>query len=229
MPVAPASSRSSILSPRFSRGRRLGLRLGFGLGLCAALSLGACKNKNKETCKPDDYQFKEIALHIQAAQDLNLDEEGNPLPTVVRVYQLSGDLATRNLDFMELWEDHEAALGDEYISHKEFQIYPDSFEVIQLAPEKDARHILAFGVFQQPVGNTWFRVYKIPDTYGKQACELKNEDKNPASLGEPCVYLYMERNQIDGGKSLPPGFDKTKIEATCTPLYTPKTAAAAGE
>lgn len=225
MPVAPVSPRSSFLSSRFGRGFSLGLGLTLGLG--AALSLGACAKKNKETCKPDDYQFKEIALYIQAAQDLNLDEEGNALPTVVRVYQLSGDLSTRNLDFMELWEDHEAALGDDYISHKEFQIYPDSAELIQIAPDKGARHILAFGAFQQPVGNTWFRLYNIPDTYGRQSCELKDEGKDPETLGAPCAYLYMERNQIDGGKSIPPGFDKAKVQGTCTPLYTPKTAAAA--
>src|SRR5690606_41145316 len=99
-------------------------------------------------------------------------------------------------------------------------------EVIMLTPEKDARYILAFGVFQQPVGNTWYRVYEVPDSYGKQACELKAEEKDPATLGQPCMYLYMERNQIDGGKSIPPGFDKSKVETTCTPLYTPKTTTA---
>lgn len=222
MPLVRTLVRRSTLSTGL--GLTTGLLLSF-----AALSLGACKNKDKETCKPDDYTYKEIALHIQAAADLNLDEEGNPLPTVVRVYQLSGDLATRSLDFTELWEDHETALGDEYISDKEFQIYPDSSEVIMLTPEKDARFILAFGVFQQPVGNTWYRVYEIPDSYGKQACELKAEEKDPATLGQPCVYLYMERNQIDGGKAIPPGFDKAKVETTCTPVYTPKTTTAADD
>jgi type VI secretion system protein VasD len=219
MPVARTFARRSTTT----------IALGLALGVFASLSLGACKDKNKETCKPDDYNFKEIALHIQASPDLNLDEEGNPLPTVVRIYQLSGDLATRSLDFNELWNDHEAALGDEYISDKEFQIYPDSAELIEMTPEKEARYILVFGVFQQPVGNTWYRVYEIPDTYGKQACELKADEKDPATLGQPCMYLYMERNQIDGGKTIPPGFDKAKVEATCTPVYTPKVVAAGGD
>ncbi|KIG13335.1 hypothetical protein DB30_00337 [Enhygromyxa salina] len=200
--------------------------LGLALGLCATASLGGCKNKgDKETCKPDEYAFKEIALHIQAAADLNLDEEGNPLPTVVRVYQLNGDLAIRSLDFTELWEDHETALGDEYISDKEFQIYPDSTELIKLTPEDGVKFILAFGVFQQPVGNTWYRVYEVPDTYGRQACDLKADDEDPESLGEPCMYLYLERNQIDGGKNIPPGFEEDKLEGVCTPLYSPKKAA----
>jgi type VI secretion system protein VasD len=222
MPLASVSrsARRSTFSPTLGA-----FALGVGL-MFGALSLGACKNKNKETCKPDDYVFKEVAVHIQAAADLNLDEEGNPLPTVVRIYQLNGDLATRSLDFTELWNDHEAALGDEYISDKEFQIYPDSSELIPITVAKDARYLLVFGVFQQPVGNTWFRVYPIPDTFGRQSCELKDEGKDPATLGQPCAYFFMERNQIDGGKSIPPGFDKSKVEATCTPLYTPKTATA---
>lgn len=200
---------------------RLGLA-GLSLGLAASLTLGACKKK-KDTCKPEDYAFKEISLYIQANRDLNLDEEGNPLPTVIRIYQLNGDLATRSLDFTELWEDAKTALGDEFISEKEIQIYPDSAELIKITPEDGARYILVFAAFQQPVGNTWYRVYPVPDSYGQQACEYKDEDKDPASLGEPCAYFYLERNQIDGGKDVPPGFDDAKVETVCTPLYTPKT------
>jgi type VI secretion system protein VasD len=199
---------------------RLGLA-GLALGLAASLTLGACKKK-KDTCKPEDYKYKEIALYIQANRDLNLDEEGNPLPTVIRIYQLNGDLATRSLDFTELWEDAKTALGDEYISDKEIQIYPDSAELIKITPEDGARYILVFAAFQQPVGNTWYRVYEVPDSYGQQACEYKEEDKDPGSLGEPCGYFYLERNQIDGGKDVPPGFDDAKVETVCTPLYTPK-------
>jgi type VI secretion system protein VasD len=208
--------------------RRSTLTLGFTVGLAAALSLGACKNKDKETCKPDDYTFEEVSLYIQASPDLNLDADGNPLPTVVRIYQLNGDLATRSLDFTEMWEDAKTALGDEYISDKEFQLYADSTELIPITVEKEARYILAFGGFQQAVGNTWYVVYEVPDTYGKQACELKKEEKDPATLGQPCMYLYMDRNQLDGGKNVPPGFDKSKVEGTCTPLYTPKTTTAEG-
>jgi type VI secretion system protein VasD len=225
MPAKPSESSRRDAKPSLSALSARVLGLGTTLGLCAALSLGACKGK-KETCNPDDYVFEDIALLVQATEDLNLDEEGNPLPTVIRVYQMSGDLATRSLDFTELWEDAEAALGDEYISEKEFQIYPDSKELIQLTVEKDARYLLAFAVFQQPVGNTWYRVYKIPDSYGRQACDMKKEDKDPATLGQPCVYLSMERNQIDGGKNPPPGFDKGQVEEaelTCTPIYTKKT------
>jgi type VI secretion system protein VasD len=219
MPRALQPSRS----PRSPLARALALLpiTGLALGLAASLTLGACKKKG-ETCKPEEYAFKEIALHIQANRDLNLDEEGNPLPTVIRIYQLNGDLATRSLDFTELWEDHEAALGDEYISDKEIQIFPDSSELIKITPEDGARYILVFAAFQQPVGNTWFRVYEIPGTYGQQACELKNEDKDPATLGEPCAYMYLERNQVDGGKDVPPGFDEDKVETVCTPIYTPK-------
>jgi hypothetical protein len=39
----------------------------------------------------------------------------------------------------------------------------------------------------------------------------------------------MERNQIDGGKNVPPGFDKSKVEVTCTPVYTPKAAPASSD
>ena len=216
----PANQTSPLLS-RVRRFGRVGL-MGLALGALATVGLGACKGK-KETCNPDDYVFEEIALHLQAADDLNLNDEGDPLPTVVRIYQLNGDLATRSLDFNELWNDHEAALGDEYISHKELTVHPEAVELIELAPEDGAKFLLVFAVYNSPVGNTWFRVYEIPDSYGQQACEYKSEKKDPATLGQPCAYIYMERNQVDGGKNVPPGFDEDLVETTCTPIYTPKT------
>ncbi|MCA9698724.1 MAG: type VI secretion system lipoprotein TssJ [Myxococcales bacterium] len=209
--------------------RALSLTLALGLGLGAAFTLGACKKKNeRESCNPDDYVFEEVSVLVQASKDLNIDSNGDPLPTVVRIYQLNGDLATRSLDVAELWTDSATALGDEYISEKEITIFPEGAENIPLTLEKEARFILVAGGFQQPVGNTWFRVYEVPDTFGKQSCDEKRKGNDPGDLGQPCVYLMLERNQIDGGKNVPPGFDKSKIEGTCTPVYTPKTTTSEG-
>jgi type VI secretion system protein VasD len=199
------------------------------IGVTCSLGLAACKNKNKDTCNPDDYVFEKVAIGIQSAEALNLDEEGASVPMQVRLYLLSGDLATRSLDFDEVWEDAKTALGDEYISDKEFSLYPESNELIELPVDAKATHILAVGIFRQPVGNTWFQVYEIPQTYGQQACDLKKQEKDPATLGQPCLYLMFERNQIDGGKNVPPGFDEDKLETTCTPLYTAKKPAAEKE
>lgn len=223
--TAPASSTRSL--PKHAA--RVVRAAGFALSTLALTSLVGCKNKGKDACNPEDYVFEEVAIHLQASSDLNPNDDGEALPAVVRIYQLNGDIATRNLDFNELWQDAEAALGDEYISDKEIQLFPESSELISLVPEDGARFILVFAVFNSPVGNTWFRVYEVPDSYGRQACEYEAEDKDPASLGQPCAYLYLDRNQIDGGKNVPPGFDEDQVEATCTPIYTPKTVTSSDE
>ncbi len=191
------------------------------IGAACSFGLAACKNK-KDTCNPDDYVFEKVAIGLQATDQLNLDEDGNSVPMQVRIYLLSGDLTTRNLVFDEVWEDAKTVLGDEYISDKEFSLYPEASELIELPVDPKATHILVVGIFRQPVGNTWFQVYEIPQTYGKQACDLKEQEKDPAGLGQPCMYLMFDRNQIDGGKAKPPGFDDDKLETTCTPLYTAK-------
>lgn len=195
------------------------------LGASASLGLAACKNKNKDSCNPDDYAFEKVALILQASDQLNLDEEGNSVPMEVRIYLLSGDLATRALDFDEVWEDAKTALGDEYISDKSIVGFPpEANELIELPVDPKATHILVVGLFRQPVGNTWFQVYEIPDTYGQQACDMKKQEKDPSTLGQPCMYLMFDRNQIDGGKNVPPGFEDEGLATTCTPLYTPKKA-----
>jgi type VI secretion system protein VasD len=225
MPAAPAPRRLSLFlflslsGP--GRGRPLArMSLGVGLSLALGLGVGACRPA-QPSCAPKDHGLTSIHVHVQAAAELNLDADGAPLPTVVRVYQLSGDLATRSLDFGELWDDPSAALGDEYISDKEFQVYPDSREAIEITPDPQARFLLAFAGFRQPVGNTWFRVYPIPTRYGEQVCAHVDAGEDPASLGPPCVYLTLERNQIDGGERVPPGFDEAAVPGRCAPLMTP--------
>jgi type VI secretion system protein VasD len=214
MPVAPAPRHRCLLDHLRPLARS---SLGLGLTLALGVGIGACKRQHEPSCAPADHGLTSITVHVQAAAELNLDADGAPLPTVVRVYQLSGDLATRSLDFAELWDDPKAALKDEYISDKEFQVYPDSHEAIEITPDPQARYLLAFAGFRQPVGNTWFRVYAIPTRYGEQVCAHADAGEDPASLGPPCVYLTLERNQIDGGERVPPGFDEAAIAGRCAP------------
>ena len=152
--TAPASKPRSSSRSRarsFELGARVLRAASFALCTLALTSVGACKNKEKNSCNPDDYVFEELSLFLQASADVNQNDEGEALPVVVRVYQLNGDIATRNLDFNELWEDAEAALGDEYISDKEIQLFPDSNEVISVTPESGAKFVLVFAVFNSPV------------------------------------------------------------------------------
>jgi type VI secretion system protein VasD len=185
------------------------------LGLLAA-GLFGCKPRG-ETCDPDDHVYEHVVVQLRAATELNLDDDGNPLPTVVRIYQLTGDLAIRGLEFDELWRDHQAALGDEYLAHVEIQIYPNSNEAIEITVDPKARHLLAFAGFQQPVGTSWYRIYRLPDSYGQQACALRAADQDPAKLGQPCMHLSLDRNHIDGGATAPSGFDPAAFTNTCTP------------
>jgi type VI secretion system protein VasD len=194
-----------------------GLLIGAGVGMFGAPS---CKKKDGPTCNPDDKTFV-VRVLIQPTDQLNPDDEDNPLPTVVRVYQLSGDTSLQMIDFKQVWEEGgKVAFGDEYISEEELTIYPERPDMLEIEPDAKASHFLAVAIFREPMGQSWYRVWEVPKYHGHSVCAAERKGK---PLPDPCFFVYLDRNQADGGHTAPAGFDKSKAGVECPgpPLKTP--------
>lgn len=197
-------------------GTRPRLRLAcWAVPLLAAASLAAtsCKKKGPPPCNPDDEAFEKIRVLIQPAEGLNLDEEGNPLSVQFRVYQLSGDETIEMIDFEQVWQEGgEAAFADDYLSEEEITVYPGQPDVLELKPNPDARFIVAAGIFREPLGQDWFRVWEVPQYHGHSVCAAKKKKK---PWPDPCFHVMLERYAIDGGHTPPAGWDAELHELEC--------------
>lgn len=185
------------------------------VGLVAALGLGApgCKKKSEApSCVPEEHAKFKVRVVVQPTAALNPDETGAPLPTVLRLYQLSSDEAVPMLDFRETWQKGKEVFGDSFVAEDERQIYPGKAELIEIEPDPKATHILAVALFREPTGINWYRLWDVPKYHGDSVCLAQ---KNKKTWADPCFYVLLDGSLVDGGHAPPPGFDKTAIAIEC--------------
>lgn len=143
-----------------------------------------------------------VQVLIQAGPAINPGEDGQPWPTAVTLYQLSGDPDAPDrepLDPSAVLARGDAAFGALLLDRREYTAFPDTRArlVVSLGPE--ATHIVAVAHFREPLGDAAVLVYPVPST--------RNVD--------PCFYLGLERSELDGGEFPPPGFDPAAFATTC--------------
>lgn len=177
------------------------------LPLCAAC-------KKEESCNPGQVQWG-VQLLIDATNMINPDTNGEALPTVVRLYQVRGEIVLDNLDFSTVWESEDVkALGEGFLAVEELTIYPGQNDQRLLPIESDATHIVATGWFREPLGTTWFGSYEIPLRHPDVVCKKAPESR---IYPNPCFYVLLDRSAIAGGATPPSGFE-TSAPTQCAPL-----------
>ncbi len=195
------------------------------IALAAVVSLGSCKGcppPNEKVCNPDEENFKAINVLVQPTDNLNPDEDGNPLSVQLRVYQLSGEESLELIDFETVWhKGGQEAFGSDYLGEEEVTIHPGRPHHIELKPNPDAKFVVAAAIFNEPIGQDWFRVWEVPRYHGHSVC---NAQKKKKEWPDPCFHVMLDRFSIDGGHTPPAGWDASKmgdIQCPGAPMTTP--------
>ncbi len=182
--------------------------------LAIATTLGATACREEPTCKPDSVEWS-VRLAFGASPEINLAPDGSPLPTSVRVYQVRGETAVDDLDFDTLWGTDKASdVGEAFLAVEELTVYPSTPGFRSLPIETDATHILAAGLFREPVGNTWYTLYEIPRRHPDVVCSKAPQTK---VYPDPCFFVYLDRANLSGGPTTPAGF-VPDASVECAPL-----------
>lgn len=185
------------------------------LVLSSALALTACKKTKEDTCKPEEKGFSKVRLVLQPTEEINLDPEGTPRATSVRIYQLkNGRTLDVPLDFREVWQNAEEVFGDEFLKVEEVTVYPGKPDVVEIEPEEEATHFVAAAIFREPAGTSWYAEWTVPQYHGHSVCAA---EKKKQPYEDPCFLVFVEGNQIDGGHKPPPGMDEDAIPIACPP------------
>lgn len=182
--------------------------------LCALAVVAVIGCKKEETCNPGEVEWG-VQLLIEASSMINPDANGEALPTVVRLYQIRGEIVLDNLDFATIWQSEDPKdLGDGFLAVEELTIYPGQNDKRLVPIESQATHIVATGWFREPLGNTWYASYEIPRRHPDVVCKKAPESK---VYPNPCFYALLDRSAVTGGPTPPAGF---QIDGTvqCAPL-----------
>ena len=126
------------------------------------VAVGAC-NKSVVCTKPEPAN-----LWMQGGSGLNPDANGHPLPTLVRVYQLSNLGELEQASFEQMMRNPEEVLGDTLLASEEVTVYPgqSTFRLFQRDP--GANYVVGVAVVRQPSGTQWRTVLAMPSC-GKRA------------------------------------------------------------
>ncbi|WP_269584527.1 type VI secretion system lipoprotein TssJ [Roseibium sp. Sym1] len=133
-----------------------------GVGLLAGLA--ACSRVPPPT---------PIKVQLQADEYTNPNENGDPSPVVVRVYQLKEVTAFQNAEYFDLADNDKKVLGGDLIGVQEYEMTPGKSQDYNRDVSSEATHIGVIASFRDIENAQW-----------RDSIELKQEKKN-----EFVIYL----------------------------------------
>ena len=103
-----------------------------------------------------------LRVEVEAAARLNPDEQGESLPTTVRVYQLASAGKARDVELVDLLRDPKAALGTDVLGVADLVVQPGGRAAQTLERDKGTRAVLVAALVRRPAGGTWRDVVDLP-------------------------------------------------------------------
>ncbi len=94
--------------------------------------------------------FGAAGINLQPSETMNIGENGNPLPTVVWIYQLKSKARMEKADFKTIWRSDKEVLDDDLLEKKEIMIYPGKNQEIALEKKDKTRYIAIIAIFRKP-------------------------------------------------------------------------------
>ena len=175
------------------------LIIAFALAAFGALA-GCGGNNARPSCDAQE----NANLRIIATDRMNPDEDGRPLPTIVRVYQLGNIGPAETATFQELWENDEELLGDAMLGKDELTMFPDSRVSREFERNPDANYIMGMAVVRRPTGVSWRSILQLPPPASEAQCAALQENPDEAPPEPPTVKLAFELDdyQIEGSVRL---------------------------
>lgn len=218
--MAMAGFRSDRVKQKLIACAAAGLLMGPAVGL--GLVVGCSAAPPPEEPKPCDKQF--VTLDIYGANNINPNENGNPRPVVIRLYQLVSDLNLANARYDDVLLQPDKVLGKDVVKVDEVSVFPNDHVRVKFERDKQAAYLGGVALFHEPRGQSWKTFYEFPLAPGEAACGGRGEDAG-AGVADPKTAFFVEKAKIDNGSQ----FDESMFREA-RPVRTinlPKGAAAA--
>ncbi|NTS77901.1 type VI secretion system lipoprotein TssJ [Catenovulum sp. SM1970] len=102
-----------------------------------------------------------VTLDVSATDNLNLNRFDEPLPVVLRVYQLTDVQAFNNATFNDLWKSDKSVLANTLVTMEEHTVYPSDQTKIVFDQAELANYVAIFALFRDRAENNWRVFYKL--------------------------------------------------------------------
>ena len=132
-----------------------------------------------------------VRLYLLGTERLNPGEHGEPLATVVRIYQLKAPGHFADATFEDMLDRDKQTLTDELVSTKELILNPGDQIDPQLIRGDGVGYVGVVALFRQPAGTSWRALYKLPpaDPY---------HCRPPRRRRPPRLYqAFLDENRVE--------------------------------
>ncbi len=96
-----------------------------------------------------------VNIGLNSNESLNPDRKGDPLPVVIRVYQLNDKGAFQSATFNQIWKNDESILGKTLLSRNELILNPNSKDEIEVDRHEEAKYLAIVAIFRNPIERKW--------------------------------------------------------------------------
>lgn len=150
-------------------------------------SLGACASVIPTCVVPSS-----VELEIETSDRVNIDQSGDALPTIIRLYQLKNLSSVQSATFDDMLDRPKETLGDAIVHEDELTIYPGQIVVRRFEREPKADFLIGVAIVRNPVGTAWrtLQEYPIPGDPCKE-----QDDPEAAPLVAPDLRIRMFLNE----------------------------------
>ncbi|HEY0714090.1 MAG TPA: type VI secretion system lipoprotein TssJ [Polyangia bacterium] len=185
-----ALSSGNVASPEMTaqgRGWRGGVRFASALAAVLVALVGCASSQPKDPTPCTDPE--QLPVLIDSDLNFNPGPNGQPLPTVVRVYQLKGTNLLSVVSLDEIMRNEKAALADDLLEVQEITLKPKTRHYPELLRKPGATHVAVAAFYRQPTAESWRAMAPLPPV-DPFACHKKNEAK-------PWIQFFLHGYKVD--------------------------------
>ncbi len=142
-----------------------------------------------------------VRVRWVAGDRLNPDEDGRPLPTHVRVHQLSSLARLDELELEGLWGTPDESLGPDQIAMQSGVLFPEQSVEMDVELDPEAKYVVGVALVRRPTGRLFRSVVVLPPP--EERCALLDEPgpPNPAIEFRVQDYRVAARSRLGPGSS----------------------------
>lgn len=178
----PASTRSFVhrLSHLFA------LVLIASIALCA----GGCGSVVATCVVPSA-----VELEIETSDRVNIDQSGEALPTIIRLYQLKNLSAVQSATFDDMLDRPKETLGESIVHEDEVTIYPGQILVRRFEREPKADFLIGVAIVRNPVGTAWRTIQEFP--LPGDPCKEQDDPEAAPTLADLRIRMFLDEYRIE--------------------------------
>jgi len=139
-----------------------------------------------------------VQIELTSGDRLNPNDDGEPLPTEIRLLQLRSLVKLQEAEFDAVIADPTAALGGDLVVTQDFTLYPATPHRVAIELDPEARFLVGVALVRRPSGTMWRSVVVLPPVAARCGDFLEDGAPDPAVIFRVQDYRISATSNLGG-------------------------------